>query len=197
MHSHITVQETRLIAAPLIVRRPEDLIADRQEVVVLLHDFSCHPAEAVLGMTTGGAADHDMAAMGASIGDVGGTAAMDHSRMSMPGNKTLKAGYASMGGTAKHLNNLDSYLANDRTLADPDVIMVDPGGRVRLCVVNTAAATSFWIDAGDAPAQPVAEDGHPVVPVSLDAGEAARWMLHCHHVPNLVTGMMIEFAVTA
>lgn len=36
-----------------------------------------------------------------------------------------------------------------------------------------------------------------MVDVALDAGEAARWMLHCHHMPHLATGMMTEFAVTA
>ena len=36
-----------------------------------------------------------------------------------------------------------------------------------------------------------------MVTVALDAGEAARWMLHCHHMPHLFTGMMTEFAVTA
>lgn len=36
-----------------------------------------------------------------------------------------------------------------------------------------------------------------MVTVALDAGEAARWMLHCHHMPHLETGMMTEFAVTA
>jgi len=36
-----------------------------------------------------------------------------------------------------------------------------------------------------------------MVTVALDAGEAARWMLHCHHMPHLSTGMMTEFAVTA
>lgn len=35
------------------------------------------------------------------------------------------------------------------------------------------------------------------VTVALDAGEAARWMLHCHHMPHLFTGMMTEFAVSA
>jgi FtsP/CotA-like multicopper oxidase with cupredoxin domain len=35
------------------------------------------------------------------------------------------------------------------------------------------------------------------VTVALDAGEAARWMLHCHHMPHLSTGMMTEFAVSA
>ncbi|WP_425483299.1 multicopper oxidase domain-containing protein [Aurantimonas aggregata] len=36
-----------------------------------------------------------------------------------------------------------------------------------------------------------------MVDVALDAGEAARWMLHCHHMPYLATGMMTEFAVMA
>ena len=36
-----------------------------------------------------------------------------------------------------------------------------------------------------------------MVTVALDAGEAARWMLHCHHMPHLSTGMMTEFAVSA
>ena len=29
------------------------------------------------------------------------------------------------------------------------------------------------------------------------AGEAARWMLHCHHMPHLAAGMMTEFQLTA
>ena len=36
-----------------------------------------------------------------------------------------------------------------------------------------------------------------MVTVALDAGEAARWMLHCHHMPHLATGMMTEFVVSA
>ena len=38
MHAH-TLQEQNLLAAPLIVRGPEELARDEQEVVVLLHDF--------------------------------------------------------------------------------------------------------------------------------------------------------------
>lgn len=33
------------------------------------------------------------------------------------------------------------------------------------------------------------------VTVAFDAGEAARWMLHCHHMAHLETGMMTELAV--
>ena len=36
-----------------------------------------------------------------------------------------------------------------------------------------------------------------MVDIALDAGEVARWMLHCHHMPHLETGMMTEFAVNA
>jgi FtsP/CotA-like multicopper oxidase with cupredoxin domain len=36
-----------------------------------------------------------------------------------------------------------------------------------------------------------------MVTVSLDAGEVANWMLHCHHMPHLATGMMTEFVVSA
>jgi FtsP/CotA-like multicopper oxidase with cupredoxin domain len=35
------------------------------------------------------------------------------------------------------------------------------------------------------------------VTVALDAGEAASWMLHCHHMAHLATGMMTEFVVSA
>jgi FtsP/CotA-like multicopper oxidase with cupredoxin domain len=34
------------------------------------------------------------------------------------------------------------------------------------------------------------------VTVALDAGEAASWMLHCHHMPHLATGMMTEFLIS-
>ena len=48
MHSHVPLQEMQLLAAPLIVRAPEDLTADRQEVVLFLHDFSFKTPEEVL-----------------------------------------------------------------------------------------------------------------------------------------------------
>ncbi len=35
-----------------------------------------------------------------------------------------------------------------------------------------------------------------MVTLAVDAGEAARWMLHCHHMPHLATGVMTEFAVS-
>lgn len=55
---------------------------------------------------------------------------------------------------------------NDRTLNDPDVIRVDAGGRVRLRIINAAAATVFWIDTGAVPGRLVAVDGHDILPVT-------------------------------
>ncbi|MDP3342334.1 multicopper oxidase family protein [Frigidibacter sp.] len=156
MHSHVPVQEMQLLAAPLIVRSAADLAADRQEVVMFLHDFSFKPAEEVLVEITGGAG-HDMAGMDHGTpppaGATDGMAGMDH---------------GTMGGMAMDLNdyNFDAYLANDRTLNDPDVIRVEAGGRVRLRIINAAAATVFWIDTGAVQGRLVAVDGHEVLPVT-------------------------------
>ena len=163
MHSHVPVQEMNLLAAPLIVRTAEDMAADRQDVVMFLHDFSFRPAEEVLAEITGGMAGHDMAAMGDD-----GMAGMDHSGMDQSGmdQSGMDMSGGDMSGMAMDLNdfNFDAYLANDRTLADPQVISVDKGGRVRLRIINAAAATTFWIDTG-VPARLVAVDGHPIVPM--------------------------------
>ena len=158
MHSHVPVQEMNLLAAPLIVRTADDVAADRQEVVMFLHDFSFRPAEEVLAEFTGGMAGHDMAAMGSAGRADSGRSGMDMSGGDMSG--------MDMSGMAMDLNdfNFDAYLANDRTLADPEVIAVDKGGRVRLRIINAAAATVFWIDTG-LPARLVAVDGHAIVPL--------------------------------
>ena len=52
MHSHQGMQEQSLMTAPLIVHSAEDMLADRQEVVMMLHDFSFHtPEELLAGLT--------------------------------------------------------------------------------------------------------------------------------------------------
>ncbi|MEA2855406.1 MAG: hypothetical protein QOE02_5473, partial [Rhodospirillaceae bacterium] len=52
MHSHEGMQEQSLMTAPLIVRSAEDMRADRQEVVLLLHDFSFHTPDELLAALT-------------------------------------------------------------------------------------------------------------------------------------------------
>ena len=163
MHSHVPVQEMNLLAAPLIVRSAADVAADRQEVVMFLHDFSFRPAEEVLAEITGGMAGHDMSAMGTASKAETGMSGMDMSGGDMSG---MDMSGMAMGGMAMDLNdfNFDAYLANDRTLADPEVVAVEKGGRVRLRIVNAASATTFWIDTG-VPARLVAVDGHAIVPM--------------------------------
>ena len=155
MHSHIPEQEMQLLAAPLIVRRPEDVSADRQEVTLFLHDFSFKPPAEVLAEIAGGAA----------------MAGMDHGQMGQGGREGMDMSgmdKSEAGGMAMDLNdyNFDAYLANDRTLADPEIVTVEKGGKVLVRVINAAAATVFWIDTGRLQGQLVAVDGEPVQPLA-------------------------------
>lgn len=85
-----------------------------------------------------------------------GQAGMAHGGMAMGGQPTAEM--------EMDINDIDfdAYLANDRTLADPEVVRVDPGGRVRLRIINGAAATNFLIDLGALPGELIAVDGHAV-----------------------------------
>lgn len=60
----------------------------------------------------------------------------------------------------------DAFLANDRTYDDPEVIAVERGGRLRLRVINAAAASNFMLDLGDLSGELIAVDGMPVQLVS-------------------------------
>src|SRR5437870_4575239 len=61
MHSHQGMQEQSLMSAPLIVHSAEDMRADRQEVVLMLHDFSFHkPEELLAGLTKSKASQNGM-----------------------------------------------------------------------------------------------------------------------------------------
>ncbi|MBB3391689.1 FtsP/CotA-like multicopper oxidase with cupredoxin domain [Rhizobium sp. BK275] len=158
MHAH-TLQEQNLLAAPLIVRTAEDLKRDEQEVVVLLHDFSFLSAEELLTKLKGNAT-HGAMAMG--HGAMQGMAGMQHM---MSGN--TMAGMAMPGMAAMDINDIDydAYLANDRTLDDPEVVTVEKSGRVRLRIINGATATAFTIDTGGLAGELVAVDGQGVQPV--------------------------------
>lgn len=158
MHAHVPIQELQLLAAPLIVRDAASATEDRQEVVMFLHDLAFASPEEVMASIFETSADaiaggHGMSSMpGMSAGSAG-------SMEAMPG----------MGSaSAKDLNDYDwdAYLANDRTLSDPEVVDVERGGRIRLRVVNGSAATVFWIDTGSISARLVAVDGHAVQPVA-------------------------------
>lgn len=172
MHAH-TLQEQNLLAAPLIVRTTEDRTTDEQEVVILLHDFSFRPAAELLAGLTGRATTGSgaMTGMNHAAGTMAGMAmggmAMTHggSTGSMP-MRGMTQGM--MGGMTMDLNDIDydAYLANDRTLDDPEVVRVEKGGRVRLRIINAASATNFTIDLGALSGQLMAVDGHALKPIS-------------------------------
>ncbi|QQO36280.1 multicopper oxidase family protein [Bradyrhizobium diazoefficiens] len=158
MHSHHGMQEQRLMSAPLIVHSPEDLRADRQEVVLMLHDFSFRtPEELLAGLTNPSATEKSGMRSSMNMGF----------RM---GALNTSSGMSAVGmgsGMKMDLNDIDydAFLANDRTLADPQVIRTEPGGRVLLRLINGACSTEFWIDLGGLTGTVIAADGHPVRPV--------------------------------
>ncbi|MCG5481062.1 MAG: multicopper oxidase domain-containing protein [Ensifer alkalisoli] len=170
MHSHHGLQEQRLLAAPLIVRDPGEAREDVQEVVVLFHDFTFRDsAEVLAGLQGGGQAAQATAQAQAAPMD---HAAMGHAAMGHGAPAPAAAGGHSGGGgvaapAGAHLNDVeyDAFLANDRTLDDPEVFRVERGGRVRLRLINGAAATNFWIDLGGLEGRLIAVDGMPVEPV--------------------------------
>src|SRR5260221_4744005 len=54
MHSHFSLgQVQRLLSAPLIIRTPEDLARDEQEVVIMLNDFTFRDPDEVLASLQG------------------------------------------------------------------------------------------------------------------------------------------------
>ena len=61
--------------------------------------------------------------------------------------------------------NYDAYLANDRTLDDPDVVRVEKSGRVRLRIINGSSGTNYFVDLGSLTGELIATDGLPVKPV--------------------------------
>src|SRR2546425_9823137 len=154
MHSHQGMQEQSLMTAPLIVRSAEDMRTDRQEAVVMLHDFSFRtPDELLAGLTKSNGSQSAMPKSGMG----------NNMNMGSGGMGTMSMG----SGMAMDLNDIDydAFLANDSTLADPEVIRTEPRGRVRLRLINAASATQFWIDLGALTGTVVAADGHPVRPV--------------------------------
>jgi FtsP/CotA-like multicopper oxidase with cupredoxin domain len=144
-HSHQGLQEQLLMAAPLIIRDARDR-PGRQEVVMTLADFSFTPPEQIfegLKKRSGGL-------------------------MSMAGRPSAMASTpAAAGAGAADLNDVkyDAFLANYRTLADPEVIKVEPGGRVLLRIINSSSMSNYHVDLGKLKGELIAVDGLRIVPV--------------------------------
>jgi FtsP/CotA-like multicopper oxidase with cupredoxin domain len=138
MHSHLGLQEQHLLSAPLIVRETAEPLFDEQEHVVMLHDFTFRDPREILAELKAGGGEH--------AGHV------------MPGMEAVMP---------SRLNDIkfDAYLANDRSLADPEVVRVVGGTQIRLRLINGSAATNMWIDLGPLQGELIAVDGNAVYPV--------------------------------
>lgn len=156
MHSHHSLQEQRLMAAPLIVRDPKDAGSDEQEVVIMLHDFTFRDPDEILATLSKGMA-HDHAAMG-----------HDMSQMNAPSAPAAGAApdVAAMPGMDLNDVAYDAFLVNDRTLDDPEVVRVEKGQRLRLRIINGAAASNFMIDLGTLGGALSDVDGRPIHPIA-------------------------------
>jgi FtsP/CotA-like multicopper oxidase with cupredoxin domain len=85
--------------------------------------------------------------------------------MPMPESSMVGSSMTGMGAMGLNDVDYDAFLANDRTLADPEIVRVESGGRLRLRIINGASSSQFWIDLGELVGRVVATDGHPVRPV--------------------------------
>ena len=141
MHSHQGLQEQLLMAAPLIIHDQRDR-ADQQEVVVMLADFSFTPPQQIFEDLK---KPKKVAGMGA---------------MAAPATPAATA--------APDLNDVkyDAFLANDRTLADPEIVKVEPGAQVLLRLINSSSMSAYHIDLGQLEGQLIAVDGFQVKPTS-------------------------------
>ena len=175
MHSHQDMQEQSLMTAPLIVHDAAELREDRQEVVLMLHDFTFRTPDEVLAGLTGTSAPTAQAmaqkmeeAPGRTVGSNAPHASMSSMAADAPDTGMSGMDMSRPGGMHMDLNDVhyDAFLANDRTLADPEVVRVERGGRVRLRVINGASSSQFWVDLGDLVGRVVATDDQPVHPVA-------------------------------
>ena len=146
MHSHYGLQEQLLLSAPLIIRDGSEN-PSQQEVVVMLADFSFTPPEQIFAQLQARQIDA-MPGMNMPAMEMHGT--------EMPAIKS-----------EPDLNDVryDAFLANSRTLADPEVVKVEPGGQVRLRIVNASSTSAYHIALGALEGNLIAVDGIPVQPV--------------------------------
>ncbi len=139
MHSHVPMQEMRLLAAPLIVRSSEDVV--------------------MLG-----------GAMRPYVWTINGAVWGRHRPVTARSGERVVLSFHNMSMMA-HPMHLHGHV-------------------FQVVGLNGRAVSGAVRDTVHVPPM-------TMVDVALDAGEAARWMLHCHHMPHLETGMMTEFSVSA
>jgi FtsP/CotA-like multicopper oxidase with cupredoxin domain len=151
MHSHQGLQEQRLMTAPLIIHDQRDR-PDEQEVVVMLADFSFTPGEQMFENLRKSDSMVSMAKPTAPM------ASMSGMKMAAP---------MSTGQSGPDLNDVkyDAFLANFRTLADPEIVKAEPGGRLLLRIINGSSMSAFHVGLGALDGELIAVDGFEVEPI--------------------------------
>ena len=147
MHSHQGLQEQGLLTAPLIIHDARDR-PDEQEVVVMLADFSFTPAEHIFE----------------NLKNSGSMAGMAKPSAAMASKSVMKMAAAQSG---PDLNDVkyDAFLANFRTLADPEIVKVEPGGRLLLRIINGSSMSAFHLGLGALDGELIAVDGFEIAPI--------------------------------
>lgn len=133
MHSHQGLQEASLLAAPLIVYERNEQSLDEQQIVIMLGDYSFMKPEEVYAKLRSGS-----------------------------GKKPTSGAAMKMDKPDANDWNYDAYLANDRTLNDPEVVKVEKSGRVRLRIINGSSGTNYFVDLGGLQGELIATDGMPI-----------------------------------
>jgi len=77
------------------------------------------------------------------------------------------AGMGRAAPAAPDLNDVkyDAFLANYRTLADPEIVKIEPGGQVMLRVINSSSMSNYHLDLGQLKGELIAVDGSRIVPL--------------------------------
>jgi len=137
MHSHFGLQEQVMVTAPLIIL--DERAQAMQDVVMMLNDFTTRDPAAILESLRA----TPMAGM-----KMGG--AMKKSMGSKPDLTDVA---------------YDAFLANRRSLTDPEVVRVTEGESVRLRVINMSSGSNYFVSTGQLGAQAIAVDGEDIVPL--------------------------------
>lgn len=146
MHSHLGLQEQKLLSAPMIIYDSEEIgIADK-EVIVLFADFTFKSSSTVF---------HQL-----RYKNFANEKILSDKSMEMLTQDIVDVEY-------------DAYLTNYRTLRDPQIVEVDAGTKVRLRLINAASATNFFINLGHLTGEAIAVDGNRIKPLRSSQFELA------------------------
>jgi len=134
MHSHLKFHEQLLMTAPMILQDKNDPYVGDKEIVVMYQDFSFKKPEKIF---------FDL----------------QHQHMAMPSTM-------SMNDMKPDLNDVkyDAFLANRRTLLNPEIFRVKPGEKIRLRLINGSSASNYWINTGSLLGKAIAIDGNFIKP---------------------------------